>query len=125
DEALTLYYKLDFLRPDDKVSRAMAWAFFMTGKNENSRNAYNAILSRNHEFTATDLLNLGHLDMVDKRYDSAAELYSRAIKAMGMEIESFENEMASDREILITRAGVDPLMLDITIDTAISRSVSK
>lgn len=125
DEALTLYYKLDFLSPDDKVSRAMAWCFFMTGKYDKSRNAYNAILSRNHEFTATDLLNLGHLDMVDKHYDSAAELYSRAIKVMGMEIERFENEMASDRETLITRAGVDPLMLDITIDTAISRSLSR
>lgn len=120
-EALNLYYKADYLKPGERTMRLIAWCLFMTGEYERSRDSYAALGRMPGGFSPSDLMNLGHLDIIFNCYGEAAEHYASAIADYNFDTERFESELASDRKILEAR-GIDPVTIDLIADRALRLS---
>ena len=116
-EALALYYKADYLRHGEKTMRLIAWCLLMAGEYERCREAYDNLGKLPGGYTPSDLLNLGHLDMIFCRYAEAAQHYASAIADYNYDIDRFESELAHDR-IVLEKKGVPPVSIDIVADRA-------
>lgn len=117
-EALNLYFKADYLRSGEKTSRLIAWCLLMDGQYERSLEAYRKLGSLPGGYTPSDLLNLGHLDIIFNRYGDAAQHYASAIADYNFDTARFESELANDRKIL-EKHGIDPLTIDLIADRAL------
>lgn len=120
-EALNLYYKADYLNPGERTMRLIAWCLFMTGEYERSRDSYASLGRMPGGFSPSDLMNLGHLDIIFNRYGEAAEHYASAIADYNFDTARFESELASDRKILEAK-GIDPITIDLIADRALRMS---
>lgn len=115
-EAMKYYFKVEFLSAKQRqAQRAIAWCAFLSGDLERSAQYFDKILS--DQPTANDYLNIGHLKMAQKQYREAINYYrlsrdNSEDKSDATLISSIE----ADRGYLIA-ADVDPLLLDIVIDT--------
>lgn len=114
-EAINYYFKVEFV--DDKSTRAwrpIAWASFVTGDLERSRNYYERILT--DAPTATDYLNMGHVYLASHDMKEAVNYYNLSIDNDNNDIETFINNFNSDARHLVN-AGVDASLLPLVIDT--------
>ena len=116
-EALKLYFKVEFLDPSSrKPLRPIAWISFLTGDYDTSRRYYERVLS--DDPSATDMINIGHLEMATRHYHEAIDMYKRAIEMPGGGKAAFAKAMQEDLRHL-RAAGVDDLMTGIVIDRLI------
>lgn len=116
--ALKLYFKVEFL--DSKSRRALrpiAWTAFLSGDYETSRRYFDRVLA--DDPTASDLINLGHLEMATGHYRDAVEIYSRAIEMPDGSKAAFARSMQEDLKYL-RRAGVEDLITGIVLDRLLS-----
>lgn len=91
-EALKHYYHAEYLKTGDiKVMRAIAWAELLRKEYDKSLKYYNRILET--EPSASDFLNLGHLNLVRGNYKEAVKAYS---KALSESPEGFERSFFAD-----------------------------
>lgn len=114
-EAINYYFKVEFV--DGKSTRAwrpIAWASFITGDLERSRNYYGKILT--DAPTATDYLNMGHVYLASHDMKEAVNYYNLSIDNDNNDIETFINNFNSDARHLVS-AGVDASLLPLVIDT--------
>ena len=115
-EALKCYYKVEYLDEGSrKALRPLAWCNFVTGDYERAHHYYAQVLD--DEPTATDFLNVGHLRMAKKDFAGAALMYRNYMEAKGGNLEKLISAIASDKKYL-SKAGVDPVMLDLVTDAA-------
>lgn len=112
-DALKYFYKIEFLsKSPSKAYRPIAWTLLLTGEYDKSLNYYKKVI----EDTPTwqDYLNAGHLRMVMGQYQDAMISYRLALKLK--DVANIESSISADRHVLES-AGVDPVMIDIIIDT--------
>lgn len=113
-DALKLYFKVEFLNPESRKSlRPIAWTSFLTGDYETSRKYYERVLDDSPR--ATDMINMGHLEMATGHYHEAIDMYKRAIEMPDGGKVAFAKVMQEDLKHL-RAAGVDDLMTGIVID---------
>lgn len=114
DEALKCFFKVEYLgKMPDNARRAIAWCYFMTGKNEDATRFYEKII---HESTPTmnDWMNYGHVFLVQGNLKEALKCYQKTASTCKTHDE-FINLFAGDTQILIN-AGVDITTLYIIQD---------
>lgn len=114
DEALRYYFKVEFL--DDKTTRAwrpIAWCSLLARDLEQSRRYYERVLDDNP--TASDLLNMGHLELVAGNVRKAIDRYKESVAADGGNTEAFISSMAADKHYL-EGLGVDVASVPLLID---------
>lgn len=120
-DALKAYYKADFL--GDKTGnalRGLAWGNFLKGDYDKSLTYFDRLLASG-SMKKNDYINAGHLMMALGRYRDAVDRYVMSIHTDNMRVDNFEDSMRADRHFL-ERAGVNPLITDIVIDTVISEA---
>ncbi len=78
-EALKCYYKADFISGGNvKTFRPIAWCEFVAHNFEQSKNYYDKIGTDN--FSKTDHLNYGHLQLAQHNFDSALKHYTKSMQ---------------------------------------------
>ena len=113
DEALTRFFKVDYLRPDYvKAWRAIAWCAFLADRKDRSLEYYEKILAGSP--SGEDCLNAAHVCLTDGDVQRAVALYSRSARMLGRE--RFESEFNADRPVLMEKGISEqdfPLLLDL------------
>lgn len=121
EEALKLFYKVAYLRPDHLNSlRAIAWVEFITGNMVKSLDYYRRVLV-SVEATPNDWLNAGHVHLVLHQMREAVEHYSRGVKesdSVETGLKNFVGVVRSDKEILISH-GVGETEIALMMDYVI------
>lgn len=112
-DALKYFYKVEFYTSDksDKSLRPIAWTLFLSGDYEKSLNYYKKVVESSP--TAQDYLNIGHLRMAMGHYQDALTSY-RLAGADGQK--AIDEIIMADIQYL-EKAGIDPVMIDIVIDS--------
>lgn len=122
NEALKQYFKVEFLDSNPtRAQRPIAWCALLSGDYARSRDYYNRILADKPD--ATDFLNAGHLELIQGNFREAVGRYTESIHAADNHIDRFTEEFTDDRPTL-ERAGADPFMISVVMDSAIAASVS-
>ncbi len=119
-DAMAQYYKVEFL--DDKSRKALrplAWCNLLAGDYDKARRYYDAVLAIDP--SPTDFVNAGHLQLVTGHYREAVERYASAIAAMNFDHGKFISTFDDDVKTLFP-SGLDKVMRNIVIDSAISRA---
>ena len=113
DEALTRFFKVDYLKPDYvKAWRAIAWCAFLADRKDRSIEYYEKILAGSP--SGEDCLNAAHVCLTDGDVQRAVALYSRSAHILGRE--RFESEFNADRPVLMEKGISEqdfPLLLDL------------
>ncbi|MBI9034985.1 MAG: tetratricopeptide repeat protein [Bacteroidales bacterium] len=113
-KALKHYYKVEFLKPDDiKIMRPIAWCSFILGKFDDSRRYYEKLMLENP--THFDLMNFGHLELVDGNRSEAIDLYVKSIKHEQNNLRIFINGFKDDKKYLL-RHGIKESDISILLD---------
>ena len=104
---------MDYLDPNHKAWRPIAWCSFLTGKYDHARNYYQKILE--WQPTAQDYLNAGHTEWVLQNTEKSLQYYKQAVKALSGDIQQFRELFDQDLPDLLA-AGIEseeiPLMID-------------
>ncbi|MDY4527481.1 MAG: tetratricopeptide repeat protein [Parabacteroides sp.] len=112
-QALHYFFKVDYLDPNHKAWRPIAWCSFLTGKYDQARNYYQKILE--WQPTAQDYLNAGHTEWVLQNTEKSLQYYKQAVKALSGDIQQFRELFDQDLPDLLA-AGIEseeiPLMID-------------
>lgn len=112
DEALKLYYKLEYVDgPTLRNMRPVAWCEFLCDNYLRSGVYYDKI-TESSEASPVDYMNAGHLALVTHDLPHALELYAKARAGLG---DKFRTTMLDDARILKEK-GVAPVYLHIIID---------
>lgn len=114
EEARKSYYKAQFLSNshEAKYLRPLAWCSFLSGDFDEADKLYLQMLEH---ALPSDWLNAAHVAMARKDYQEAARRY----RSVGASADDLDAMVSADRESLV-KAGVDPLMLDVVLDSVIS-----
>lgn len=117
DKALKSYFLVDYQSPESgKALRPLAWTLFLNGDYKRSSEYYDKVLKNNP--SAADYLNIGHLNMVLKRFREAERFYKLSNSHSSASKELFLSQINNDRCHLI-QAGVNDEMIDIVIDSVL------
>lgn len=123
-EALPIYYKVNYLKPDHLNSaRAIAWVEFTQGNTEKSLSYHKTILG-NDAADVSDFINAGHAALAAGDIKLAADYYRKGIagnKKPGEGLKTYLKIMRSDRDTLLA-SGIDPATISILSDYIISES---
>lgn len=77
EHAFEKLYKADYLQPDGRALRALAWSSLLTGKYEQANKYYEKILSGDP--SAEDCLNAGHAAWAVEQYTEAIAYYQQCL----------------------------------------------
>jgi tetratricopeptide (TPR) repeat protein len=116
-EAVQQFYKVEFL--DEKGTRALrplAWTLFVNGDYEASQRYYAKVMQ--HEPTAGDLLNMGHVALAQSKYNEAISFYRQSLEKNGRDTETFFKLMHEDAQTLHD-AGVDDRTISLVTDAVL------
>lgn len=80
------------------AQRAIAWCYFMTGRNDKAINMYNKILQKT-DANAEDWMNMGHVYIVNGDIRNAVSYYKKANEMLD-KTTSFYEIFSSDMEML-------------------------
>ncbi len=117
DEALKAYFMVDYLSPESgKALRPLAWTLFLTGDYNRCSEYYDRVLQ--HNPTAADYLNIGHLNMALKRYREAEQYYLKSKRESNSNAEKFLKQITADR-CHLQMSGVNDELIDIVIDSVL------
>lgn len=98
EDALSLYFKLDYLDPHVKYQRQIAWILFLLGKLEESLKYFKKI-ETSGQIAANDFMNRGHLYLALDEPKKALESYTQAYQKIG-DLSDFRNRMLADLSYL-------------------------
>ncbi len=113
-EAAEYFFKVDVL--DEKSHRALrplAWSLLRSRQFNQALNYYNRILE--HEPTADDYINMGHLALADGRMADALNFYRLYIDMKESDIAAFVKAFSADSESLAVM-GIDPTLPPLILD---------
>lgn len=100
NEALKLFYKVDFLTDGSiKTWRPIAWCSLMLGKMEDAMEYYKKTISESPIFK--DYINLGHVHLALGYYKEAYSLYLKASEMNPNSITYFQTHFSSDSAFLL------------------------
>lgn len=111
EEALQIFYRLDFLYPDDiSVRRGLGWCAFVCDRDDTAENCFSR-LALSPQADANDLLNYAHILFLQRKREEALHYYLRGSELMGDNAEFFRM-FCKDKPLLL-RKGVpsDALIL--------------
>lgn len=121
DEALKLFYKVAYLRPDHLNSlRAIAWVEFISGNAKKSLDYYSQVLV-SREATPADWLNAGHAHLVQRHMREAVEHYRRGVnesESVEAGLKKFVSVVNSDKNVLMS-GGVGETEIALIMDHVI------
>lgn len=113
-EALNTFFKIEYLSPGNKkVWRPIAWCSFLAGKTAQAEKYYHKLMEAQPD--KYDLLNMGHVQWVAGKRESALEYYLLSIRTGGFQEAEFMTVFEEDLHFLLER-GIDPLELPILLD---------
>lgn len=113
-DALKRYFKVEYLSPDShRALRPIAWCLFLSGDLKRSEEYYNRLLKLSP--TASDYLNIAHLQMALKHYREALNYYNTSRQVAGETVDALLMRIHHDRQQLVA-AGVSPDIIDIVCD---------
>lgn len=99
DDALKYMFKVEYLtKGKTSAQRAIAWCYFMTGRNDEAINMYGKIIEK-EDVKAEDWMNLGHVYIVKNDIASGIRFYKTANKLINSE-SSFYKMFVSDTDML-------------------------
>lgn len=102
-KALNYYYKIEFNSNENTgIYRPIAWCLFVSGQLQKSRNYFEKILGLNLA-NQYDLMNFGHLNMVEKNFEAAAHLYIKSLQHKNNSAEIFFKGFFDDSVYLINQ----------------------
>lgn len=108
-EALKLYYKVEFLATDGRRTlRPVAWCELMTGQTDKARDTYSRLLSIEADdpaLAAADFMNAGHVEFVSGRYGVALKLYKEGLGMLDSNRDSYMHSLRSDIPVLTRLTG--------------------
>jgi len=78
EQALSKLHKANYLQPDNRVQKALAWCLLQTGKYEEAENLFLKILE--NAPTAADFLNAGHAAWLSGKVEKALERYKKSVE---------------------------------------------
>ena len=115
DRAITTLHRAEFI--DENSSRpwrALAWALFLK-RDFTHADRYYQLIVRQDNPSPNDLFNYGHLFLAMGNLDRAVEMYRHSLSE-NKDSPDFASRINADINDL-TRAGVDPDIIPIIIDT--------
>lgn len=99
DDALKYMFKVEYLtKGKTSAQRAIAWCYFMTGRNDEAINMYGKIIEK-EDVKAEDWMNLGHVYIVKNDIASGIRFYKTANELINSE-SSFYKMFISDTDML-------------------------
>lgn len=117
EEAFSKLYKADYLQPDGRALRALAWSSLLTGKYEQANKYYAKIMNR--QPSAEDCLNAGHAAWVSGLPSEALVCYQQCLKLRNKDYadkdffradaEVLHNAGITDSDMLIMRDALNSL----------------
>lgn len=114
EEAFKRFFKVHYLNEKSTtVWRAIAWYSLMAGKMEQAERFYSLIETNGGDKNESDLLNIGHMHWINRRFSSAVEYYKRCCEITGME--TFREMILADSDDLILMR-VSPMDLPLILD---------
>ncbi|MDE6327932.1 MAG: tetratricopeptide repeat protein, partial [Duncaniella sp.] len=121
DEALQYLFKAEFLgNSSEKAIRAIAWCTLLGADYTRCAKYTDILLSSSP--TANDLLNAGHLAILTGRPADAADYWARSLAARDFDAQSLISEIESDRATIGGYSGIDPVLVGMVADNAVSRA---
>ena len=124
DEAITLYYKVDYIdNKDNSAWRPLAWCLFLKKDFEQSRKYYNKIID-NLKIELADYMNFGHLCLAENHFEEAMAYYYNAYTLCESNIETFRNKWDKDVKWLV-QAGVNECSIPLIADAIALRLTGK
>lgn len=115
DDAAGQYYKARYLNPkSQRPLRPLAWALMMQRDFGRARDLYEEILQ--HNPTADDYLNMGHLALATRDHENALNFYKLSINAGDGLTATFASKLIADSDAL-KRIGIDPAITHLIIDS--------
>ena len=123
DEAITLYYKADYLDDKDHAAwRPLAWCLFLKKDFEQSRIYFNKIID-NLKHEVSDYMNFGHLCLAEHRFEEAMAYYYNAFTLCDSDVNKFTRMWNGDAEAL-SAAGIDQQSISLLSDAIAMRLTS-
>lgn len=113
DEALNFYFKVELVKSDPKVWRAIAWCSFLSGKKEQAER-YSEKIVENHA-TKHDWLNAGHIAWTMGKRREALNRYAHSVQLFREEHDDFFVAFEHDT-IYLVKAAIDPLEIAFMLD---------
>lgn len=114
DNALKLYSKLDYLRPDYlPTQRALAWCHMAKSHYDKASSLYLNIIGH-EEADYEDHLNAGHCALLQRDFPTAVIYYQECLKMRGKEYASAE--LFDADEFFLMERGADRLTRQLVID---------
>ena len=123
DEAITFYYKADYLDDKDHAAwRPLAWCLFLKKDFEQSRKYFNKVID-NLKHEVSDYMNFGHLCLAEHRFEEAMAYYYNAFTLCDSDVNKFTRMWNGDAEAL-TAAGIDQQSISLLSDAIAMRLTS-
>lgn len=120
DEAMATLFKAEYLGAESpKALRAIVWCTLLSGDIQRARTYSDRVLGR-EEPTPTDLLNAGHIELIDGHPDRAASFYARSLALRDFDVQGLLSDLGADAVSISGLAAVSPLLRAIVADRAVS-----
>lgn len=114
EEALKHYFRIEYESPGNvRVLRPIAWCYLMTGKYREAAEYFGRLAASG--LTPYDLVNMGHLALLQGSSREAAAHYISALENGELSTEAFIN-IVNDDAPMLTAAGVSADDLPIVLD---------
>ncbi|MDF1560690.1 MAG: tetratricopeptide repeat protein [Bacteroidales bacterium] len=114
EEALKHYFRIEYESPGNvRVLRPIAWCYLMTGKYREAAEYFGRLAASG--LTPYDLVNMGHLALLQGSSQEAAAHYISALEKGQLSTEAFIN-IVNDDTPMLTAAGVSADDLPIVLD---------
>lgn len=114
EEAFKRFFKVHYLNEESTtVWRAIAWYSLMAGKMEQAEKFYSLIEKNGGSENANDLLNIGHMHWLNRRYKQAISYYRKCRQIAGER--TFNDMISNDADDLIMM-NIPPMDLPLIID---------
>lgn len=114
EEAFKRFFKVHYLNEKSTtVWRAIAWYSLMAGRMDQAEKFYTLIEENGGKENANDLLNIGHMHWLNKRYSQAISYYRQCCLMVGED--SFNDMISNDADDLIMM-DIPPMDLPLIID---------
>ena len=98
-QALDKFFKLHYLRPDNRSRRAIAWCSMLTGKTEQASEYYTKLLLDSP--IAEDYMNAAHCQLIMGNQKEAINLYRSYLRTKGEEFAA-SDFFTADKSLLLS-----------------------
>ena len=112
ERAFDPLYKADYLQPDGKALRALAWCSLLTGKLDDATRYYDKILTLQPD--ASDWQNAGHTAWIAGNTSLAIERYKQSLKTAKQDFAA--SDFFVNDEALLLENGLTPQDLQMMRD---------